>query len=204
VARTLDRVAMSARTDDRVESAIARATDLTVVFDDGRDYGAGMMVAPAEGLILTGWHLIEHMGSLNVTFADGTEVEGRLVAHDPALDLALVEIPPQSQPAPTVGDAILRPGDELFAIGNPRRLAFSVARGVVSYVDRVVNGQKYLQTDVPINEGSAGGPLVNARGELVGVMTSLLQPAHGLSLAVPARIACARFPRLGRAPACRR
>ncbi len=185
---------------------IARALAFTVVIDDGSgDYGAGTLVEPAAGLVLTNYHVVEDMDAPRVTFSDGAQFDGKVVEFDRKIDLALIEIPPQKRPAPVFGDATtLKPGEELYAIGNPRRLGFSVARGIVSFVGRPVEGLKYLQTDLPINEGNSGGPLVNARGELIGVMTFVLKHAQGLSFALPARYAQARFKRLGEASGPRR
>ena len=173
---------------------IARALDYTAVVEAGERYGSGILVAPQRGWVLTSDHLVGSATSVTVAFSDGVKVTGRVGQRDQRLDMALVIIPPQSRPAPVVADvAALRPGDELYAVGNPRRLGFSVARGIVSFVDRVVDGTRYLQTDLPINPGNSGGPLVNGRGELVGVMSFMLHEAEGLSFALPLRYAIDRF-----------
>jgi S1-C subfamily serine protease len=183
--------------DNRV-SGIARALAFTVVIEGSGIYGAGALVAPARGLVLTNYHVVQNMTAPRVTFSDGAQAAGQVIDFDPKLDLALVKIPPQRRPGPVFAEAGgIQPGEELYAIGNPRHLGFSVARGIVSFVDRQVEGVKYLQTDLPINEGNSGGPLVNARGELVGVMTFVLKRAQGLSFALPASYAPSRFTMLG-------
>jgi len=173
---------------------IAEALGYTVVIEaDGR-YGAGNLVAPQRGWVLTSQHLVGAAATVSVAFSDGVKVTGRVSERDDRLDLVLVAVPPQQRPGPAFGDCqTLRPGDELYAVGNPRRLGFSVSRGIVSYVGRVVDGTRYLQTDLPINPGNSGGPLVNARGELVGMMSFVLRRAHGLSFALPVRYAIERF-----------
>jgi len=179
--------------------AISRALAFTVVIDGSDDYGAGILVDPRQGLVLTNLHVVEDMQAPRVSFSDGAQFDGRIVEVDRTLDLALLEIPPQKRPAPVFGDDIhLEPGDEIYAIGNPRLLGFSVARGIVSYPERTLEGQKYLQTDLPINEGNSGGPVLNARGELVGIMSFVLKNAQGLSFALPVRYATQRFTRLHR------
>jgi serine protease Do len=178
---------------------IARALEFTVTIEGSGVYGAGVLVAPSDGLVLTNWHVVQAMSAPRITFSDGAQEPGQVVEHDEQLDLALVHIAPQKRrPAPTFGDAAqLRPGEELYAIGNPRHLGFTVSRGIVSFVGRPVEGVKYVQTDLPINEGNSGGPLVNARGELFGVMSFVLKRAQGLSFALPASYAPKRFAQLG-------
>lgn len=177
------------------EDGIARALDYTVTLEGNRVYGAGILLVPESGLLLTNFHVVEEMPDPVVTFRDGTQAHARLIDSDRALDLALLQVPPQARrAAPAFGDASkLRPGEELYAVGNPRHLGFTVSRGIVSFVDRQVEGTRYVQTDLPINEGNSGGPMVNARGELVGVMTFVLKRAQGLSFALPLRYALERF-----------
>jgi len=167
--------------------AIARALQFTVTIEGGDTYGSGILVDPAQGLVLTAWHVVEEMQSPTVTFADGATTAGKVVESDRVLDLALVKIAPQPErPVPAVGDALaLRPGDELYAVGCPRHLAFTVSRGIVSFVGRKMDGVRWLQSDLPINDGNSGGPVVNARGELVGVMSFILRRGQGLSFALP-------------------
>jgi S1-C subfamily serine protease len=169
--------------------AVARALAYTVAIEGGDTYGSGVLMAPAEGLVVTNLHVVEHMSAPRATFADGTSVTARLVDADRALDLALLSVPPQpARPAPDWGDATaMRPGDEVYAVGCPLRLSFTVSRGIVSFVGRALDagGARYLQTDVPVNDGNSGGPLINARGELVGLVTFVLPRAQGLTFALP-------------------
>jgi S1-C subfamily serine protease len=179
---------------DGARDGIARALAYTVTVEAGDRYGAGILIAPARGQVLTSAHLVGDDATVRVGFSDGTTATGRVAQRDDRLDLAIVIIPKQERAPPLVGDgAALRAGDELYAVGNPRRLGFSVARGIVSYVGRVIDGTRYLQTDLPINPGNSGGPLINARGELVGVMSFVLKEASGLSFALPVRYAVDRF-----------
>jgi serine protease Do len=176
---------------------IARAIAYSAVIEGSGVYGAGVLVAPADGLLVTNWHVVQEMASPTISFSDGARFAGQVVDHDAKLDLALLRIAPQHRPAPTLGDADhLRPGEELYAVGNPRHLGFTVSRGIVSFVGRLVDGLGYVQTDLPINEGNSGGPLVDERGELVGVMTFMLKRAQGLSFALPIGYAPSRFPLL--------
>ena len=171
-----------------------------MTLDGSGVYGSGVLVAPEDGLVLTNYHVVEGMTDPRVTFDDGRVVAGKVVELDRALDLALLQVPPQKGAAPVWGDmAAIRPGDEVYAVGCPRRLAFTVSRGIVSFVDRLIEGTRYLQTDLPINDGNSGGPVVNERGELVGLMTFVYRRAQGLSFALPIHYAAERFVRrLGR------
>src|SRR5204863_177219 len=76
-------------------------------------------------------------------------------------------------------------------------LGFTVSRGIVSYVNRELDGARWLQTDLPINDGNSGGPVINARGELVGMMSFILRGAQGMSFALPVNVAMGRFRQLG-------
>lgn len=182
------------------QDGIALALKYTVTLDGGGVYGAGVLVSPEDGLVLTNWHVVESMSDPRVTFDDGRTVAARLLEFDRTLDLALLQVPPQKGAAPVWSDSSsLRPGDEVYAVGCPRRLAFTVSRGIVSFVNRLVEGTHYLQTDLPINDGNSGGPVVNERGELVGLMTFVYKRAQGLSFALPIHYAAERFVRrLGR------
>jgi S1-C subfamily serine protease len=186
---------LAAATD--VRDAVAHALEFTVTIEADGVYGAGILVAPSEGLVLTAHHVIEEMHTPIVTFIDGKSAPARILESDRVLDVALLQVPPQQRAAPVLGDAIaLRPGEEVYAVGYPRKLGFTVSRGIVSYVGRYMDGARYLQTDLPINDGNSGGPVVNARGELVGMMSFILRRAQGISFALPANYAPHRFPRL--------
>jgi serine protease Do len=183
------------------QEGIARALAYTVTLEGNGVYGSGVLVVPSAGLIVTNFHVVEEMATPQVTFYDGTRATARVIEQDRTLDLALLEVPPQPQRrGPSWGDAAaMRPGDEVYAVGCPRHMSFTVSRGIVSFVERDLEGTRYLQTDLPINDGNSGGPVVNARGELVGLMSFVIKRSQGLSFALPIRYAAERFRRwLGR------
>jgi serine protease Do len=177
------------------QERIARALEYTVTLEGNGVYGSGVLLAPEAGLIVTNVHVVEEMSPPQVTFHDGTRATARVVELDRALDLALLVVPAQpKRRAPAWGDVTaLRPGDEVYAVGCPRHLSFTVSRGIVSYVGRDMEGTRYLQTDLPINDGNSGGPVINARGELVGLMSFVLKRSQGLSFALPVNYAADRF-----------
>jgi S1-C subfamily serine protease len=176
------------------QDGLQRALAYTVTIEGSGIYGSGVLLAPEAGLVVTNQHVVAEMPNPRVKFYDGTVVTARVLEMDRTLDLALLEVPPQRRAPPVVGDTdALRPGDDIYAIGNPRHLGFTVSRGIVSYVGRPLDGVRYLQTDLPINDGNSGGPVVNVRGELVGVMSFVLKHSQGLSFALPLRYAAERF-----------
>jgi serine protease Do len=182
--------------------AIGSALQLTVSLEGDGAYGAGILIDPPAGLILTSHHVVEEMTNPRVTSYDGRVGIGRLVASDKTSDLALLSVTelrsPKLAPPRLTDGSSLRPGEEVFAIGSPRRLPFTVSRGIVSYVGREMEGARYLQLDMAINDGNSGGPVLTRRGEVVGVMSFILRRSQGLAFALPVRYAQTAFP--GRLP----
>jgi serine protease Do len=175
--------------------AAKSALSWAVTVDGDGVYGSGVLLDPAGGLVVTNLHVVAAMKRPRVTFADGASMSGEVIDSDRALDVALVRIPSQrARPAPLLADPD-GAGEEIYAVGFPRKLAFTMSRGIVSYVGRLLDGVRYLQTDLPMNEGNSGGPVVNARGELLGLMSFVYRGAQGLSFALPARAARERFRR---------
>jgi serine protease Do len=157
--------------------------------------GAGFVV-DAAGYILTNAHLVANGEDITVRFADRRELEARLVGYDPASDIALLKVEAAGLPVARIGDPrALRPGEGVAAIGSPFGLEHSVTAGIVSALGRVLPENSvvpFIQTDVAVNPGNSGGPLINARGEVVGVITSFYTDAGGytgLAFAVPIDVA---------------
>jgi len=95
--------------------------------------------------------------------------------------------------APLGAAAPVAVGDEVLAVGSPRKMYFSVSRGMVSFPNRYLDGVEYIQTDLPINAGNSGGPLVDREGHLVGIVSFILRDSQGISFALPIERALARF-----------
>lgn len=160
---------------------------------DGRFQGSGFVV-DASGLIVTNNHVVENAREMYVSFADGRRRAASLVGVDRKSDLALLRVV-QIAPAKALalGDSdSTKPGDWVLAIGNPFGLGGSVSAGIVSARNRQIDSETYddfIQTDAAINRGSSGGPLLNLKGEVVGVNSALMSPSGGsagVSFAVPA------------------
>ena len=162
--------------------------------------GSGFVVDSA-GFILTNNHVIEGAERITVTLADGRAFRGEVVGADPAIDVALVRIPEASNlPAAPLGNSDeLRPGEWVCAIGNPLGYVHSVTVGVVSFIGRKLfdlSLDDYIQTDAAINFGNSGGPLINSRGEVVGINSAISSKASNIGFAVPINQAVAILPQL--------
>lgn len=173
----------------------ARAQSWTAAVRADLNYGAGIVV-DTSGLVLTNQHVVANTRSVTVTPFGGNPTKAEVVDSDAALDLALLRVE-LSEPLPQaaeVGSAAgLGVGDDVLAVGSPRKMFFSVSRGMVSFPARQLDGVSYIQTDLPINEGNSGGPLVDREGHVVGVVSFILKESQGLSFALPIDRALARF-----------
>jgi serine protease Do len=159
--------------------------------------GSGFIIN-SRGYCITNYHVIERETRVAVTLyhrgSAGEFIRRRIddvkiIALNPFLDLALLQIPPQPdmpfRPVYLSGEDEEKEGDEVFAIGNPLGLERSVSRGIVSTRNRSFQGLVYIQTTTQINPGNSGGPLFNARGEVVGVTNMKAIFGEGIGFAIP-------------------
>jgi len=153
--------------------------------------GSGVLFAP-DGYILTNAHVVERARELRITLTDGADLVGSLVGSDPATDLAVVRVEGSKLSHAELGSSEdLRVGQLVVAIGNPLGFSSTVSAGVISALGRTMRAQDgrlidpVLQTDVALNPGNSGGPLVDSRARVVGINTMIILGAQGLSFAVP-------------------
>jgi serine protease Do len=158
--------------------------------DGGRQgAGSGFFIDP-QGHILTNHHVIDGAERIVVTLGDGRTFRASVIGADPAIDVALIKVPaPGAPPAAPLGDSTkLRVGEWVCAIGNPLGYEHSVTVGVVSFIGRKLfdaSLDDYIQTDAAINFGNSGGPLINARGEVIGINSAISSRASSIGFAVP-------------------
>jgi len=181
-----------------------RRRDLDEPQRDGPKQGAGSgFVIDTEGHILTNFHVIENADRITITLVDGRALRARVVGTDPAIDVALLAIDAGAAarlPVAALGDSDrLRVGEWVCAIGNPLGYVHSVTVGVVSFMGRKLFDNSlddYIQTDAAINFGNSGGPLINARGEVVGINTAISSQANNIGFAIPINQVRAVLPQL--------
>ncbi len=165
-----------------------------------RGAGTGFIIDPS-GLILTNHHVIETADRIMVRLTDGRYLHARRVGSDPDTDIALIKVD-SSKPLPSapLGDSdVLRVGEWVVAIGNPLAYEHTVTVGVVSFIGRKLfdtSLDRYIQTDAAINFGNSGGPLINARGEVIGINAAISSRAANIGFAVPINQATAILPQL--------
>lgn len=166
-----------------------------------RSLGSGFIIDPA-GYIITNNHVIEGADKIKVKLVEGKEYQATIKGRDPKTDLALIQItnPPKDLPYLVLGDSeAIRVGDWVMAVGNPFGLSHTVTQGIISAKGRVIGAGPYdnfLQTDASINPGNSGGPLLNLKGEVVGINTAILASGQGIGFATPSNMAKSVIPQL--------
>ena len=157
--------------------------------------GSGF-ITRSDGVVLTNAHVVDGVSEVGVTLPDGRRFSGKVVGADPVTDVAVVKLAATGLPVAPLGDSNkVRPGQWAIAIGNPLGLDNTVTAGIISAVHRtnaIGAGQRvpYLQTDAAVNPGNSGGPLINDRGQVIGINTAIRKaPGAGLSFAIPIDLA---------------
>jgi len=157
-----------------------------------RSLGSGFIL-DKEGYILTNNHVVEKAREISVRLLNKKEYRAEIVGRDPKTDIALLKIHAKGlQPLPLGDSDELQVGDWVIAIGNPFGLGHTVTVGIISAKERVIGAGPYdnfLQTDAAINPGNSGGPLLNLKGEVIGINTAIVAQAQGIGFAIPINMA---------------
>jgi S1-C subfamily serine protease len=212
VHRAIDEVPAKPTPTDAFEKILPSVVAVRATPDDGEEGTKGMetgkqdvqggtgVVIVESGIILTNLHVVNGMRRIHVTFSDGTDAEAEMIGQRADQDLAVLQaktLPDDIMPATMRSTAGLRPGDEVVAVGFPFGIGPSASAGVVSGLKRDYvspEGKRVLsnliQFDAAVNPGNSGGPLVTLDGEVVGIVTGLLNPTEqrvfiGIGFAVP-------------------
>ena len=158
-----------------------------------RSLGSGFII-DKEGYIVTNNHVIENADRIKVKLNNGKEFDAEIIGRDPNTDIALIKIKPARHlPVVKMGNSdALKVGQWVIAIGSPFGLEHTVTAGIVSAKGRVIGSGPYddfIQTDASINPGNSGGPLINMKGEVVGINTAIIASGQGIGFAIPVNLA---------------
>jgi S1-C subfamily serine protease len=186
----------------RLNPAVVNITSVTYEYnwflepEPQQGTGSGSII-DTKGHVLTNYHVVKDAQELSVTLADGVDRKGKVVGVDPENDLAVIQFDPKGQRLTTIpfgNSSGLRVGQKVLAIGNPFGLDRTLTTGIISGLGRPVKTdsgiviREMIQTDASINPGNSGGPLLNSKGEMIGVNTMIFSPSGGsvgIGFAVP-------------------
>ena len=154
------------------------------VVTSGNSLGSGFAVG--ENCIITNAHVLDNPNNIVLTTYAGETHAAYLVGYDQDKDIAVLGVKDAKFTPLTIADyKSLNTGDDVYAIGAPKSMAYTLTKGVISAKEREIGKYKYIQTDAAINEGNSGGPLLNDEGNVIGVNTLKMSDSEGIGLAIP-------------------
>lgn len=145
--------------------------------------GSGFYIK--ENIVITNAHVVERSKKVAVNLYDGTTIEGSVVKIDTDKDLALIRVG-KSAPALDINTDSLNIGQEVYAIGAPKDMPYTMTKGIISSLQRELGKNKYIQIDASVNSGNSGGPLMDENGKVIGIITLKASDAEGIGFAITA------------------
>ena len=147
------------------------------------DTGVGSGFSIKENIIITNAHVVGYNKKVTVNLYDGTSIKGTVIKTDAEKDLALIEVDKTITPLSIISDN-LSIGQEVYAIGAPKDMPYTMTKGIISALDRKLGQNTYIQIDASVNSGNSGGPLVNESGGVIGIITLKASDAEGIGFAI--------------------
>mgnify|MGYP002399566761 CR=1 FL=1 len=171
---------------DSISSVVAKVKKSIVTITTGESIGTGF-IADKRGIVITNSHVIGNSDFCKVTLFDKSVLNGKVLLSYFNTDIAFVKIDSENplHQAKMVVERSYAIGDTVIAYGNPLGFENTVTKGIISALDREIQGIKYIQTDVAINPGNSGGPLLNMDGQVIGINTLKIEDASGIGFAIP-------------------
>lgn len=162
----------------------------------GNSLGSGFAIG--ENCIVTNAHVIENVHSITLTSYEGDKYTASLLGIDEDKDIAVLVIKDASFPYLKMANlSTVKIGDDIYAIGAPKGMAYTLTKGTVSAKERIVENESFIQIDAAINDGNSGGPLLNDAGEVLGMNTMKMTDSEGIGLAIPADRVASTLKELG-------
>lgn len=172
------------------------AYESVFVIYSGNSLGSGFAVG--ENCIVTNAHVIDNPRSITVETYGGTQYKASVLGMDEQQDIAVLVVKDATFPYLGIADlSAMRTGDDIYAIGAPKGMTYTLTKGGVSAKERMVGNQSYIQIDAPINQGNSGGPLLNDAGQVLGMNTLKMSDSEGIGLAIPVSRICDYLKSLG-------
>ena len=168
-----------------IEFDMDEICDSVVVVHSMNSVGTGFAISKDK--IVTNQHVVSTTTTYTIETRDGGLYNGRLIASDEAKDLSLIEVLGGNLPTIPMTEDIPPLGTDVYAVGSPQGMGFTVSRGILSTTDRQLNGVHYIQTDAAINPGNSGGALLNMKGEVIGINSAKFasNAVEGMGYAIP-------------------
>ncbi len=150
------------------------------------DIALGSGFAISENEVITNAHVISDAHTIKIITYSGKEIPAVVTAYDELLDLAVLFVQRGGLvPLTYASSEDIHAGDDVYAIGAPKSMAYTLTKGIISSKSRIIQNQEYIQVDAAVNEGNSGGPLLSSEGSVLGVITLKMADAEGIGLAIP-------------------